>query len=121
MKQLSYALLASIFFMSCNQNKEQETPAEEKAVIEETDNFEWETEQFADIRMLRYRIDGWENLSLKQKELVYYLTQAGLAGRDIVWDQYYRHNLEIRRALETIVKDYEGDRDSDEQWYSPSL
>ncbi len=115
MKQLSYAVLASIFFMSCNQNKVQETSTEEKAVIEETDNFEWETEQFADIRMLRYRIDGWENLSLQQKELVYYLTQAGLAGRDIVWDQYYRYNLEIRKALETIVKDYEGDRET-EDW-----
>ncbi len=114
MKQLSYALLASIFFMSCNQNKEHQTTVEDKAAVEEMENFEWETEQFADIRMLRYRIDGWEKLSLKQKELVYYLTQAGLAGRDIVWDQYYRHNLEIRRALETIVKDYEGDRESEE-------
>src|SRR5690606_15697916 len=90
-------------------------PAEETKQEEHAENFDWEAEQFADLRILRYRIDGWEKLTLQQKQLVYYLTQAGLAGRDITWDQYYRHNLEIRHALETIVKNYEGDRDS-EDW-----
>lgn len=78
------------------------------------DNFQWETEQFADLRLLRYQIAGWDNLSLDQKKLVYYLTQAGLSGRDITWDQYYRHNLEIRKALETVVKNYNGDKESDD-------
>jgi len=64
---------------------------------------------------LRYQIPGWEELSLKEQELVYYLTQAGLAGRDIMWDQNYRHNLEIRNALEAIFTNYQGDKES-ENW-----
>lgn len=116
MKRISCIVLSSIIFMSCNQQRNDVTPVEEQKDTENAlENFEWETEQFADIRILRYQIPGWENLSLKQKQLVYYLTQAGLAGRDITWDQFYRHNLEIRHALETIVKNYDGDRDS-EDW-----
>ena len=76
-----------------------------------TDEFAWQTEQFADIRILRYQVPGFENLTLQQKELVYYLTQAGLAGRDIIYDQNYRHNLKIRRALETIISNYTGIKD----------
>ncbi|MGC1633028.1 MAG: dihydrofolate reductase, partial [Gelidibacter sp.] len=72
-------------------------------------------EQFADIKILRYQIPGWENLTLKEQKLVYYLTQAGLAGRDIMWDQNYRHNLEIRKALETVYTNYAGDKSS-EDW-----
>lgn len=87
---------------------------EEVADKSSHDNFQWETEQFADLRLLRYQIAGWDNLSLDQKKLVYYLTQAGLSGRDITWDQYYRHNLEIRKALETVVKNYNGDKESEE-------
>lgn len=64
---------------------------------------------------MRYQIPGWEELSLKEQELVYYLTQAGLAGRDIMWDQNYRHNLEIRNALEAIFTNYQGDKES-ENW-----
>ena len=79
------------------------------------DGFVWQTEQFADIRIIRYKVPGWDSLTTKQKELVYYLTQAGLAGRDIMYDQNYRHNLEIRKALETIYTDYTGDR-SAENW-----
>jgi dipeptidyl-peptidase-3 len=77
-----------------------------------TGNFETVAEQFADIKVLRYQIPGWENLTLKEKELVYYLTQAGTAGRDIHWDQNYRHNLKIRKALENIYQNYKGDRTS---------
>ena len=74
------------------------------------DSFRWETDQFADVRVLRYRVPGWEQLSLQQKQLCYYLNMAGLAGRDILWDQNYRYNLVVRRALERIIKDYEGQR-----------
>lgn len=116
MKRVSLVLSASIFFMSCNQQMSEPKEAAEEVMNEGShDNFQWETEQFADLRILRYQIDGWDNLSLDQKKLVYYLTQAGLSGRDIVWDQYYRHNLEIRTALETIVKNYNGDKES-EDW-----
>jgi hypothetical protein len=72
--------------------------------------FQVEADRFADIRVLRYRISGWETLSLKQKQLLYYLTQAGMSGRDIMWDQNYRHNLRVRRTLEEIVRHYPGDR-----------
>lgn len=116
MKRVSLLLSASIFFMSCNQqNAEPVAAAEESVEKDAHGEFQWETEQFADLRLLRYQIAGWENLSLDQKKLVYYLTQAGLSGRDIVWDQYYRHNLEIRTALETIVKKYQGDKEI-EDW-----
>ena len=116
MKRISLLLSASIFFMSCNQqNGEPAAAAEESVKKDAHGEFQWETEQFADLRLLRYQIAGWENLSLDQKKLVYYLTQAGLSGRDIIWDQYYRHNLEIRKALETIVKNYNGDKES-EDW-----
>ena len=82
---------------------------EKKENIKEFDHF---VEQFADIKVLRYNIPGFEELTLKEKKLVYYLTQAGLAGRDIMWDQNYRHNLSIRKALENINQNYKGDRES---------
>ncbi|HMI08029.1 MAG TPA: hypothetical protein VK528_10815 [Flavobacterium sp.] len=71
-----------------------------------------EVEQFADIKVLRYEIPGWEKLTLKEQELVYYLTQSGIAGRDIYWDQNYKDNLKIRKALEKIYLDYKGDKKS---------
>ncbi len=77
------------------------------------DDFSYFSEQFADLRILRYRIPEFENLTLKQKELAYYLAQASLSGRDIYWDQNYRHNLTIRRVLEQIVQNYQGDRNAD--------
>lgn len=67
-------------------------------------------EQFADIQILRYHVPGFEELTLKQKELVYYLSQAALEGRDILFDQNGKYNLAIRRTLETIYTDYAGDR-----------
>lgn len=78
-------------------------------------DFEVEVEQFADIKVLRYQIPGWEKLTLKEQELVYYLTQAGMAGRDIYWDQNYKYNLKIRKALENIYQNYKGDK-SAENW-----
>ena len=77
--------------------------------------FNFFAEKFADIQVLRYKIPGFEELSLNQKKLVYYLTEAGLAGRDIMYDQNYRHNLSIRRALENIYTNFNGDKNS-ENW-----
>jgi len=116
MKRISLFLMASIFFMSCNNSEPTKAEKTEEQHEESAhDDFKWETEQFADLRILRYQIPGWEELSLQQKKYVYYLTQAGLSGRDITWDQFYRHNLEIRKALENIVKKYSGDKES-EDW-----
>lgn len=77
---------------------------------EKTDEFKWQTEQFADLRILRYQIPGWDELTLKQKELVYYLSQAALCGRDITYDQNYKNNLLVRKTMEVIFKNYKGDR-----------
>lgn len=74
--------------------------------------FDYVVEQFADIRVLRYQIPGWDNLTLKEKKFVYYLTQAGTAGRDIMWDQHYKYNLKIRKALEQIYLTYKGDKNT---------
>lgn len=76
----------------------------------QTDAFKYTDEQFADIQMLRYKVSGFEQLSLRQKTLIYYLQEAALQGRDILFDQNGRYNLRIRRLLETIYTDYKGDR-----------
>ncbi len=80
-----------------------------------TENFQWKTDQFADLKIVRYQVPGWEKLTLEQKKYAYYLVQAGLAGRDMIYDQNYRHNLKIRKALEHIIANYSGDRKS-ENW-----
>ena len=74
--------------------------------------FVWKTEQFADLKIVRYQIPGWEKLSDKQQALVYCLNMAGLSGRDIMYDQNNRYNLRIRRLLEDIYIGYEGDRET---------
>lgn len=74
--------------------------------------FKIQTEQFADIRILRYQVPGFENLSLNKKRLIYFLAQSALWGRDIIYDQNYKHNLLIRHNLENILKSYKGDRTS---------
>ena len=79
---------------------------------DENASFDFFVEQFSDIKVLRYQIPGWENLTLKEQELVYYLTQAGTSGRDIMWDQNYKYNLKIRKALENIYQNYKGDKNS---------
>lgn len=76
------------------------------------DDFKYSVEQFEDMRVLRYKLPGFEALSLQQKEYVYYLSQATLAGRDIIWDQNFRYNLKIRKTLETIIESYSGDREA---------
>ena len=82
----------------------------------ETENgpFEYEVDRFADIRILRYKLDGFDKLTTKQKEFVYYLTQAGLAGRDIMWDQNCKYNLEVRSIFEKIYTSYSGDKTAEE-------
>src|SRR5690554_121996 len=104
---LGFALALTVF-VSCKEDKKE--PVVEVAEVKVENTFDYNVEQFADIKLLRYQIPGWENLTLKEQKLVYYLTQAGLAGRDIIWDQNYRHNLKIRTALEAIYTNYSGDK-----------
>ncbi len=120
-----WALALLFFAVSCSPaNEKSEStntlddddwqPSKEAAHVSEPDEngFAWQTDQFADLRILRYQIPNWDNLAPKQKEYAYYLVQAGLAGRDIMYDQNYRHNLTIRRGLENIYQRFEGDRKS---------
>lgn len=74
------------------------------------ETFDYTVEQFADLQLLRYRVPGFESLSLRQKELVYYLTEAALNGRDILYDQNGKYNLTIRRMLEAVYTQWQGDR-----------
>lgn len=80
----------------------------------EQDTFDYTVEQFADLQILRYRVKGFENLSLRQKKLVYYLSEAALEGRDILFDQNGKYNLQIRRLLESVWVNYRGDRSAEE-------
>ena len=78
----------------------------------ENKKFDYIVDHFADIEVLRYKVPGFEVLSLYQKMLIYYLTEAAIAGRDILWDQNGKYNLEMRRLLENIYLNYKGDRNS---------
>lgn len=89
-------------------------PEKNKNGVTNTKAFKWITEQFADAKILRYKVPGFDTLSLKQKELIYYLSQATLSGRDITYDQNYKYNLLIRKTLEAIYTDYQGDRSSND-------
>ncbi|ARN77432.1 dihydrofolate reductase [Nonlabens spongiae] len=110
MKIAAY-ILAATLMVSCN-NSTDEPITEVKAKTEKNNG---KVTEFADIAVLHYEIPGWDELSLKQQQLVYYMTQAGLSGRDITWDQNYRHNLAIRQALENLYTNYKGDKES-EAW-----
>lgn len=78
----------------------------------QTETFSYNDEQFADLQMLRYRVDGFDRLSIARKKLIYYLSEAALTGRDILWDQNGKYNLRIRKTLETLYTDYSGDRNT---------
>lgn len=86
----------------------------EKKEVKTTTNFTYEVDEFADIQILRYKVPGFEELSLKQKEMIYYLSMAANEGRDILFDQNNRYNLAIRRTLEAIYRNFEGDKTSND-------
>ena len=77
-------------------------------------DFKYLVDQFADIRIMRYRIPDWENLTLKQKEYLYYLGEAAKCGRDILFDQNFKYNLVIRKTLEAVINTYQGDRECED-------
>lgn len=80
----------------------------------DADNFNYTVEQFADLELLRYRVDGFDQLTPKQKEMLYYLTQAAQEGRDILFDQNGKWNLAIRRTLEAVYQNYTGDKEAEQ-------
>ncbi len=109
MRKIFSILLATPLFVACGgDHQSNDVPKADTVAV--ADTFQWEAEQFADVRVLRYQIPGWDQLTLQQKQLCYYLNMAGLSGRDIMWDQNYKHNLKIRRALEAVLTNYKGER-----------
>ncbi len=78
------------------------------------EEFKYTVDQFADLKVMRYKVPGWESLSLQQKEYAYYLAEAAKFGRDITWDQYCKYNLPIHHVLETILNTWQGDRTTPE-------
>ena len=104
-KPLTMLAMATVLCASCNSGKQADTEAK----------FDYVSESFADIQMLRYEVKDFESLTLDQKKLVYYLQEAALHGRDILFDQNGRHNRVIRKMLETVYTDYQGDKTT-EDW-----
>lgn len=88
--------------------------AETEATVQEVD-FKYLVDEFADLKIMRYQVPGWDELTLKQKKYVYHLSEAAKYGRDIIWVQNCKYNLEIRRVLENILENYAGDR-TREDW-----
>jgi dipeptidyl-peptidase-3 len=116
-------ILLSGVLVACqsNHNELQEPKIETKATHEALDSitgteeaFEYISEQFADLRVLRYKIEDFDKLSLQNKTLLYYLYEAALSGRDIIYDQNYKYNLSIRKTLEALITNYKGDAENDE-------
>jgi dipeptidyl-peptidase-3 len=104
---LAMGILAAGLFSACNNS----TTKESGQTTEST--FKVSADRFADLEVLRYEVPGFNELSAQQKELAYYLTEAALCGRDIIWDQKYKHNLRIRKVLEAIFETSKADRKSD--------
>ena len=112
MKKTRSILIATTMILSltslnsCRQKVEEPAPATEQA--------SWVIDKFDDIKVLRYEVPGFEKLPLQQKVLIYYLAQATKCGRDILFDQNFKYNLTVRRALEAIYTKYDGDRNAAE-------
>ena len=118
--QLFPLLILLLMVASCDSGAKEGTetgnPETDKFLYETTkfeaegDDFLYKTEQFADLKIIRYQVPGFDELDLNQKKMLYYLYEAALSGRDIIYDQNYRHNLVIRRTLEAIWTTYNGDK-----------
>lgn len=104
MKQTLILLVMAALAVGCAESPKPRTEAD----------FAWQVDTFDDIKVLQYKVNGFDSLTLEQKKLVYYLSQAALAGRDILFDQNFKYNLPIRRTLEAIYTTYTGDKQSEE-------
>jgi dipeptidyl-peptidase-3 len=118
LRLLAASIATALVLYGCGGATETAAPTEPFAAVVEAPTtpaadaaaFQYEADRFADIRILRYQIPGFEALSVQQKKLLYFLSQAGMSGRDMMYDQNYRHNLRVRKLLEQIVQHYAGDR-----------
>ncbi len=105
-KRLILILMIILGLDACKNEKQPDPVA--------ADDFKYFVEQFEDIRVLKYKVPGFESLSLQQKKYIYYLSQAALSGRDILWDQNFKYNLLIRKTIETVIDSYTGDKEDPE-------
>ena len=105
--------MATALLVGCGQEPAPVDTTTETEAATEAQTYEVLVDRFADVEVLRYEVPGFDELSLKQKKLVYYLSQAALGGRDIIYDQNYEHNLRIRKLLAAVVGSYSGDRGSE--------
>lgn len=101
MKKLTVIIMSSVLLAACSQQSTK-------------DDFQYEVDRFADVQILRYKVNNFDQLSLNQKLLVYYLSQAAIEGRDILYDQNHKNNLAIRKLLEAVYVNYKGERNSKE-------
>jgi len=114
-KSLLFISAASIIITAgCSENKNKEADKTKMAEVD-TVPFEVDAERFGDLQVLRYQVKGFEELSLQQKQLAYYLYEAAMCGRDIIYDQKYKYNLTIRKTIDAIYSSYTGDK-SAEDW-----
>ncbi|TSE09098.1 dipeptidyl-peptidase 3 family protein [Aquimarina algiphila] len=114
LNRILFFITVASLLIACKKDPKVTDQSDQQEDVQEVveEKFDYMVEQFADLKILRYQIPGWDNLTLKEQKLVFYLTQAGLSGRDIMWDQNYRHNLTIRKALEKIYTSYDGNKTS---------
>ena len=107
-------MLSSLLLLASCTSSNKTKPDDTSSHDDFDPNFEYSVDKFADIEILRYQVHGFNNLSLQQKELIYYLSQAALEGRDILYDQHNKYNLTIRRTLEGIYENYFGDKTTED-------
>ena len=118
-KHLILPISVVLALSSCKSNQTDfnspEIAIQKDTIMKQTsEEFAYVSEQFADLRVLRYQIPGFDELTLQQKELLYYLSEAALCGRDIIWDQNYKYNLTIRKTIDAIAESYKGDVNDEE-------
>lgn len=121
--KIALAVSFALALSACSEQKNSTTKAKQSTTeavdhqnknTKQSNEFNWVAERFADIRVLRYQVPGFNELPLATKELLYYLYEAALSGRDITWDQNYKYNLTIRHTLEAILTGYQGDKSTAE-------
>jgi len=105
--------VALLLLAACGQDQSGVDSSDAQTDAAVAPEFDVHVDRFADVEVLRYEVPGFNELSLKEKKLAYYLSEAALAGNDIIYDQNYRHNLRIRKLLAAIVRSYSGDRSGD--------
>ena len=117
-KQIHLLIVVLILATSCNftneKKKEKEMGQNKDVKTEKETDFKFLIEQFADLKIMRYQVPEFDELTRDQKLLLYYLSESARCGRDIIFDQHFKHNLKIRKTLEEIYKNYRGDRETED-------